>query len=47
MEPLCTAVAGTDGRGGPATSADGQLDLNLVFPPALTGDGTSARDCVT
>jgi lipoyl-dependent peroxiredoxin len=43
MEPLYTAVASANGRDGRATSADGQLDLKLAFPPALGGDGNGTN----
>jgi len=39
MSALYTAVATANGRDGRAVSSDGQLDLNLAFPPALGGDG--------
>jgi Ohr subfamily peroxiredoxin len=39
MSALYTAVATANGREGKAVSSDGQLDLNLAFPPALGGDG--------
>jgi lipoyl-dependent peroxiredoxin len=39
MSALYTAVATASGREGRAVSSDGQLDLNLAFPPALGGDG--------
>jgi Ohr subfamily peroxiredoxin len=39
MEPLYTAVATATGRTGRTTSTDGQLDLELAYPPALGGDG--------
>jgi lipoyl-dependent peroxiredoxin len=39
MSAIYTAVATASGRDGKAVSSDGQLDLNLAFPPALGGDG--------
>jgi Ohr subfamily peroxiredoxin len=39
MSALYTAAATANGREGKAVSSDGQLDLNLAFPPALGGDG--------
>lgn len=39
MSALYTAVATANGRDGRAVSSDGQLDLDLAFPPALGGDG--------
>ena len=39
MSALYTAIATANGRDGKAVSSDGQLDLNLAFPPALGGDG--------
>lgn len=39
MSALYTAVATASGREGKAVSSDGQLDLNLAFPPALGGTG--------
>jgi Ohr subfamily peroxiredoxin len=39
MSALYTGVATANGRDGRAVSSDGQLDLNLAFPPALGGSG--------
>ena len=43
MNPIYTAVATSVGRDGRSFTDDGQLDLNLAFPPALggTGEGTN------
>jgi lipoyl-dependent peroxiredoxin len=39
MDAIYTAVATANGRDGRAVSSDGQLDLQLAFPPALGGNG--------
>ena len=39
MDALYTAVATANGREGRTVSSDGQIDLQLAFPPALGGDG--------
>ncbi|HEV2634677.1 MAG TPA: organic hydroperoxide resistance protein [Actinocrinis sp.] len=43
MSAIYTAVATASGRDGRAVSSDGQLDLNLAFPPALGGDGNGTN----
>ena len=39
MDAIYTAVATANGRDGRAVSSDGQIDLQLAFPPALGGNG--------